>query len=229
MGKPGWVESGELQLVPMFPLPNVVLFPRAVLPLHIFEERYKLMTRHALEGDGQVAMALLQPGWQKCYYSRPAIEPVVCVGTIVAHERLPDGCYNFLLHGHTRARVVREVRSDEPYRLAMLAPLAERCDCECQEELAAAREHLREIFTEGPFAPTVLGRQFSKLIDTPLTTPELVDLISFNFLEDVPFKQSLLADLDVRRRVARALEAFEELRPVVKTAVARSMGAPGMN
>src|SRR5882762_2823487 len=77
--------------VPLFPLPNVVLFPRAVLPLHIFEERYKKMTADALRGDKRVAMALLRPGWEKDYYSRPAIEAVVCVGQILSWEKLGDG------------------------------------------------------------------------------------------------------------------------------------------
>src|SRR5438046_5951139 len=98
-GSDGSDSSAGIESVPLFPLPNVVLFPRAVLPLHIFEERYKAMTRHALEGDRRVAMALLRPGWEKSYYSRPAIEPVVCVGTILTHERLADGKYNFLLQG----------------------------------------------------------------------------------------------------------------------------------
>src|SRR5215210_2043649 len=107
----------DLSSVPLFPLPNVVLFPRAVLPLHIFEERYKEMTADALSGSRQIAMALLKPGWEKNYYHRPAIEPIVCVGTILSHERLADGTYNFLLQGHTRARFVREF-GDKPYRLA---------------------------------------------------------------------------------------------------------------
>src|SRR3954451_18070555 len=97
-----------LGAVPLFALPNVVLFPRAVLPLHIFEERYKAMTADALAGRRLVAMALLKSGWGKDYYHRPEIEPVVCVGIILSHERLPDGKYNFLLQGHTRARVARE-------------------------------------------------------------------------------------------------------------------------
>src|SRR6187399_2949882 len=97
--------AAEIEAVPLFPLPNVVLFPRAVLPLHIFEERYKVMTASAIRGDRQVAMALLQPGWERDYYHRPAIESVVCIGTILTHEKLPDGKYNFLLQGHTRARV----------------------------------------------------------------------------------------------------------------------------
>src|SRR5215204_4472699 len=89
----------SLDAIPLFPLPNVVLFPRAILPLHIFEERYRQMTKDVLAGDGRIAMALLKPGWEKDYYSRPQIEPVVCVGKIVSWEKLPDGKYNFLLQG----------------------------------------------------------------------------------------------------------------------------------
>src|SRR5438093_6138151 len=97
-------QSPDLPAVPLFPLPNVVLFPQAVLPLHIFEERYKAMTADALSGDRVIAMALLRPGWEKSYYARPDIEPVVCAGRILSHEKLPDGKYNFLLQGVVRAR-----------------------------------------------------------------------------------------------------------------------------
>src|SRR3954447_23386098 len=87
------------EVVPLFPLPNVVLFPKAVLPLHIFEERYKQMTADVLRSHRQGARALLRPGWEKNYYGRGVIEPVVCLGAILSHERLPDGRYNFLLQG----------------------------------------------------------------------------------------------------------------------------------
>src|SRR3954447_13086589 len=97
-------ENLDLSATPLFPLPNVVLFPRAILPLHIFEERYKAMTADALRGQKQIAMALLRPGWERDYYGRAEIEPVVCVGEILSHERLADGKYNFLLQGQTRAK-----------------------------------------------------------------------------------------------------------------------------
>ena len=64
-------------------------------------------------------MALLKPGWEKNYYSTPAIHPVVCIGKILSHEKLPDGKYNFLLQGVQRARIVREF-SDRSYRVAEL-------------------------------------------------------------------------------------------------------------
>src|ERR1043165_4897580 len=118
----GW-ESAGLEIVRIFALPNVVLFPRAVLPLHIFEERYKAMTADALAGDRRIAMALLKPGWEKSYYGRPPIEPVVCVGEILTSEKPPDGKYNFLLQGTSRARIIRETPSEKPYRLAELSPL----------------------------------------------------------------------------------------------------------
>src|SRR3954465_12651185 len=112
-------DQDDFSAVPLFPLPNVVLFPGAILPLHIFEERYKAMTADALRGPKRIAMALMRPGWEKNYHGRPAIEPVVCVGEIISHEKLEDGRYNFLLRGYRRARVVREY-GDEPYRVGWL-------------------------------------------------------------------------------------------------------------
>ena len=62
------------------------------------------MTTHALAGDRLIAMALLKPGWEKNYYARPAIEPVVCVGRILTYEHLANGEFNFLLQGVWRLR-----------------------------------------------------------------------------------------------------------------------------
>src|ERR1700712_223568 len=111
-------------LVPLFALPNVVLFPHAVLPLHIFEGRYRQMMADVLGTHRQIAMALLKPGWEKDYYSRPEIESVVCVGSILSHEQLSDGRYNLLLQGYAGATVVRE-GAGKPYRRANLERLAE--------------------------------------------------------------------------------------------------------
>jgi ATP-dependent Lon protease len=219
--------SADLAMVPLFPLPNVVLFPRAVLPLHIFEERFKAMTSHALEGDRRIAMALLKPGWEKHYYGRPQIEPVVCVGTILSHEKLPDGKYNFLLQGTSRVRIVREICCSEPYRLARVEPVPEiAADADF---LAEARGRITAAFTDGPFSGTAMGRQFLRLLGTPLSTPELADLIAFSFLDDVPLKQSLLAEADVTRRITQTLDAFEDQRPLGIAQSVRVYRKPGDN
>src|SRR5262245_40628404 len=98
----------NLDSIPLFPLPNVVLFPRAVLPLHIFEERYKAMTADALAGERMIAMALLCRGWEKTYYDRPEIEPLVCERKILTPGRLPAGKANFLFERQMRAPVQQE-------------------------------------------------------------------------------------------------------------------------
>jgi uncharacterized protein len=217
--------STRLNEVPLFPLPNVVLFPRAILPLHVFEERYKKMTYDALQGDRLIAMALLKPGWERDYYQMPQIEPVVCLGTILTHEDLPDGKYNFLLQGLVRAKVVSETRR-RTYRVADLDPLDEIPAMEI--DLTAERQCMVNLFSQGLLAEGV-GAPFRKLLASPLPTADVVDLACFNFLEDVELKQSLLAELDVRRRVRRAVNALEALQPVMNFSSVRALQDPGMN
>lgn len=216
----------DLSSVPLFPLPNVVLFPRAVLPLHIFEERYKEMTADALAGNRQVAMALLRPGWEKDYYHRPAIEPVVCVGTILSFEKLPDGKYNFLLQGHSRARLVREF-GGRSYRLAELEPIRQVHDLDV--DLEAEREQLARIFRAASVGRTPVGRQFRQLLAGPVRTADVADLVAFNYLEDVPLKQSLLEEPDARRRVHRIIEAVEASQPSLQVAYLRAAADPELN
>ena len=83
--------------IPIFPLPNVVLFPNVFLPLHIFEARYRAMVADALAGDRIIGMALLQPGYQAEYEGRPAVYSVGCAGVITHSEQLPDGRSNIVL------------------------------------------------------------------------------------------------------------------------------------
>jgi Lon protease-like protein len=198
--------------VPLFPLPNVVLFPRAVLPLHIFEERYKQMTADVLTSHRQIAMALLMRGWEKDYYGRPAVESVVCVGTILSHEQLADGRYNFLLRGHMRARIVREV-GEGPYRQGVLEPVVETRAGEMA--LSEARERLIEMFERAAYAALPGGAQIRQMLGTDVPTAAIADLLAFNVLADdqVALKHSLLAEADVQRRVWRLVEALDALQP----------------
>jgi uncharacterized protein len=108
--------------LPLFPLPNVVLFPGVFLPLHIFEARYRAMTEDALAGDRMIGMALLKPGFESEYESRPPIYPVGCLGLITHAERLPDGRFHIVLQGVERFRVIGEDNS-RVYRLGIIERL----------------------------------------------------------------------------------------------------------
>ncbi len=195
--------------IPLFPLPNVVLFPRAILPLHIFEERYKVMTADALSGGKKIAMALLRPGWEKNYDGAAAIEPVVCIGSILAHEQLDDGRYNLLLQGVARATVVREVTL-RPYRTAQLQTLAEPASMEI--DLCNQRRQLVSIFSNGRFSSVPLCQKFLEMLNSHLSTSDIADLISFNLIDDVQVKQQLLAEPDPCRRAERVALLLERLQ-----------------
>lgn len=105
--------------IPLFPLPNVVLFPGVFLPLHIFEPRYRVMTTDALDGDRLIGMVLLKPGFEAEYEGRPPIYPVGCCGLITHAERLPDGRFNIVLQGLERFRV-REEDASRAYRVGVV-------------------------------------------------------------------------------------------------------------
>jgi Lon protease-like protein len=95
-------------LLPIFPLPTVVLFPGVFLPLHIFEPRYREMVADALSSDRLIAMALLRDGWEGDYEGRPPVFSVGCTGLIAHCESLADGRYNIVLRGMDRIRIVAE-------------------------------------------------------------------------------------------------------------------------
>jgi Lon protease-like protein len=106
--------------VPVFPLPNVVFFPKTYLPLHIFEPRYRRMVADAAGGGQCIAMALLKEGWEPEYYGNPPIYPIVCAGRLVSVQPLPDGRSNILLQGLERCDIQAE-HFEKPYREATIA------------------------------------------------------------------------------------------------------------
>jgi Lon protease-like protein len=102
---------------PIFPLPDVVLFPDVLLPLHMFEPRYRAMTEDQLEGDRVIGMVLLRPGADPEPRDAPVFD-VGCAGRIIESRRLADGRFNLILRGERRFRIERELATGTPYRVA---------------------------------------------------------------------------------------------------------------
>src|SRR5215208_1317710 len=92
---PGSIIEGA----PMFPLPGVVLFPKTLLPLHIFEPRYRRMTEDALTGSRQIVMGYITGGSTADESARPAVFTIAGLGEIVQSEHLADGRFNIVLVG----------------------------------------------------------------------------------------------------------------------------------
>jgi Lon protease-like protein len=130
--------------IPIFPLPNAVLFPSVFLPLHIFEARYRQMVADALGGDRIIGMTLLRPGFEQHYEQRPAIYEVGCAGVITHAEKLADGRYDIVLCGMEKFRVTGEDTS-KPYRLAYVQPIAETITDAERVSLRRQRQRLEEV------------------------------------------------------------------------------------
>lgn len=139
--------------VPLFPLPNVVLFPQMPMPLHVFEPRYRKMVTDARESHDLIGMVLLRPGWEPKYYGRPAVFPIGCAGRMEQCEDLPNGKFNIVLRGVMRFAIVGE-QDGEPYRVARIAPRPERA--EDPMALEAVRKDLIATIEQGEQDAVVL-------------------------------------------------------------------------
>ena len=104
-----------LDALPIFPLPQTVLFPSALLPLHVFEPRYRTMIKDCLSTHKALAVALIREGAERDAHRHPAIEPIAGMGVIIDHVQLPDGRYNILVQGRCRVRM-EELAFVPPYR-----------------------------------------------------------------------------------------------------------------
>ena len=209
----------------LFPLPNLVLFPYVVQPLHIFEPRYRQMTRDALAGDRLIAMVLLRPGWEADYQGRPPLHPVACLGRVLAEQPLDDGRYNLLLRGLRRVRILEEIPTGTLYRTAHVELLADQppADASVRRDL---RRRLAEAVAVWFAGQAAILAQFEKLFQGELELGTLCDVVSFALPLDVEFKQTLLATLSVEDRVGRLLRQLAAQKPPAAPAAAEAADAP---
>jgi uncharacterized protein len=198
-------------IAPLFPLPNVVLFPYAVLPLHIFEPRYRQMTADALAGESCIAMALLRSAsTETAGEGLPAIHDVVGLGKIIAHERLPDGRYYLFLRGLARAQVVREIEGDRPYRIGKLKLCpevtpefaAEECERRCQTLMQFGRKLLPK---------SDLDDVFRHALEMPVPLAAVCDILAAALPLPAPVLQTLQDELRADLRSTQLLQLMRHL------------------
>ncbi|HKQ48214.1 MAG TPA: LON peptidase substrate-binding domain-containing protein [Phycisphaerae bacterium] len=196
--------------IPVFPLPNAVLMPMSVLPLNVFEKRYRIMTRDALASHRMIAIALLETGFESKYDTLEApIHPVVCVGRILREERLEDGRYNFLLQGLNRAQIVEENR-ELSYRRAHLRVLHPQ---PLQPEVERTyRSELLRMLSEEPLVQLARRGGWMELFRChDLAFSDLVDVLAATVLRCCEDKQQFLSEPRVFERVRCLCDLLEEL------------------
>jgi Lon protease-like protein len=172
--------------IPIFPLPNVVLFPNVFLPLHIFEPRYRAMVADALAGDRIIGMVLLQPGWQSDYLGRPPVYPIGCAGLVTHADALEDGRYNIILRGLEKFRILGEVdpMPARLYRRARIDPIDEPITAAVRDAIRQGRSRLEALLTDNP-----------RIGGTTLSDEDLVNALA-QYLDLEPVEKQALLERD---------------------------------
>lgn len=199
------MESALLR-VPVFPLAGALLFPRAQLPLHIFEPRYRAMVRDALASDRLIAMVQPKDGEEP-----PALFDVGCIGRIGTCDELDDGRFNMVLEGLSRFRIAREAAVDTPYRQVD----ADRDGFAEDEDQVLAMVQRAEVEREARRYADALGYMIEWDSVSRLDDEMLVNGIAQIAPLDVGSKQALLeaGDLAVRADLLVQFMQFQRMAP----------------
>ena len=203
--------------MPLFPLDSAVLLPQQVLPLHIFEPRYRQMIEHCLDGAGQIAMATFAgQAWKQEYHGRPPLRPAVCIGQIAQHERAPEGRYHILLQGVCRARILREVPPVQGrlYRMAILEPA--ETDPDAAASLGEARATITELLSHDPLSRMAAAEPILEWLNNEdIPSSALLELVSFTIINEPKVRYRLLAE---GHAAARAELIIGELKHISRLA-----------
>lgn len=197
--------------IPIFPLPNAVLFPNVFLPLHIFEPRYRAMVADALAGDRIIGMVLLQPGYEANYEGRPAIYPIGCAGVITHAEPLEDGRYNIVLRGLEKFRVTGEERG-KAYRLAHVEGMPEEIT---EQERALLRQQRLKL--EALLAAAIERAGSDPKFPPAVADEDLVNALA-QYLQLEPLERQALLERDGCLERCRGLIELLEMKMMYKSA-----------
>jgi Lon protease-like protein len=197
-------------IVPVFPLPNAVLFPHKILPLHMFEPRYRAMTADAIEGNGILTVALLKPGWEPLYHTpRAPIHETIGVGRIIQHRELEDGNFNVLLRGIGRAVILDEV-PDQPYRMVRIEPL-ETYSSAGDDGESQLRHALFSAVEDSHWIEDEVREQWLSLRDQAVPLGDIVDVFAAGIPADAELQQCMLGEPDA---IVRGRVVLQQLRTI---------------
>ncbi len=191
------LSAALLQRMPLFPLPGAVLYPHTLIPLHFFEERYRVLARDCAEGERVMALGTLVDGDAADDGALPAVHPIVTIGAIAASRRLPDGRWDIALKGLCRAEIIGEHASTEPYRLVHVRRLRDRERPDDRNQAAALRSAVVQVANRLP----ALWPQLSPQLLEARTPGALTDVVAGLFVDDAATRRALLDELRVGERI----------------------------
>ena len=200
----------DLARLAVFPLPSTVLFPGALMPLHIFEPRYRDMMADVLSSNRRIAIARLKPGFEANYQGRPPIYELCGAGAIVQETKRSDGRYDIVVRGIARVRLVEELPPSETYRRFSAERLQDGEGTRdgslgaWQTKLGSLWEQLRPHLPAG-------ARNLRSLLEGTSTPGEIADRVAEALIADPDDRQHLLEELDPGERLSRLVSRLDEI------------------
>jgi Lon protease-like protein len=176
--------------VPLFPLPNAVLFPKTPMPLYIFEEKYRTMVRDVVAGNGELVIALMREGLEFKQTGISTVHSIACLGKIETCEELEDGKFNIVVVGVRRVRLIRIVQNI-PYRLVEVELLEDDAYASDSEEVVRRQGILGDLFSQ--FTELAAGMEDPAMDLVPeIDFESLVNMVAMTLNLSMEQKQALL-------------------------------------
>jgi hypothetical protein len=201
------------QALPLFPLPRVALFPHTLLPLHVFEPRYRALLADVMAGSRLLGVPMLRDGWEADYAGAPEVFPVFGLGRVVKQECLEDGRSNIVVQGLGRVRLVEELDGPQPYRRARVELLGVGAGCTpvtptLGRTLSQIHLSVRQLARGCP----EVRADVERLIAADRDAAEQCDVFAHLCLRDPATRQQYLELDEVDERADFVLGALTELR-----------------
>ncbi|MCB9761091.1 MAG: LON peptidase substrate-binding domain-containing protein [Alphaproteobacteria bacterium] len=200
----------HLARLPFFPLPGLVFFPHTLLPLHLFEPRYRQMVRYCIDHRQPLAVVRIQPGFEDQQPFDPPVVEVCGVGELVRHQRTNDGRYNIVLRGLARVRLLREIETEHPFRFAQAEPYADGMALDPVGRAGQAAT-LRALGTSlgqrWPSAASALG----EVLRDARSPADLIDALAGMIFSEPDMRQSVLESRSAADRADRVEARLVEL------------------
>lgn len=203
----GTISKSRLARVGLFPLPNVTFFPHQLLPLNVFEPRYRRLTADAIEHQRLIGVPRLKPGFEPNYYGTPEVVPVFGVGEVIFHHQRTDGTYILVLRGVARVRLLEE-RPHEPFRVDQVEQVH---DVETTSNLAALRDEVQRVGKQ------LLAKEpvpSGALIETAMSAAPSQgnsEFVMADLVRDPTERQALLEERDPAERLTRLLADLQQM------------------
>ena len=198
-------DRGELmtavEALPLFPLPGTVFIPHTMLPLHVFEARYRDLIGDVMEGNGYLAVPRLKPGWEQGYDGCPPVYTHAGFGKIVRYDPMPDGRANIVILGLGRVKIREELPQDKLYRVAHGELLGDEFPTSGRAGVEASVRRLRIMLAQGVRGRPQLVERVGPLLSAEMGEVPFVNGLSHLLLPDVDARQAYIELPRVDQRI----------------------------